>query len=122
MRDIQAEKITEGVKQACIDACRNLPDDVLDALKRSLEIEDSPAGRDVLEQLIENARIAREEQIPLCQDTGIAVVFVEIGQDAHIADGDLREAINEGVRRGYVEGYLRKSVVPASPGPRQHRG
>lgn len=111
MREISADKITDGVRQACIDACRNLPEDVVDALKRSLEIEESPAGRDVLEQLIENARIAREEQMPICQDTGIALVFVEIGQDAHIVGGDLAEAINEGVRQGYDEGYLRKSVV-----------
>jgi len=125
MRDIAADKITDGVRQACVEACRDLPDDVLDALKRSLEIEDSPAtfcsagtscprrtrGRDVLEQLIENARIAREEQMPICQDTGIVLVFVEIGQDAHVIGGDLTEAINEGVRQGYDEGYLRRSVV-----------
>jgi fumarate hydratase subunit alpha len=111
MRDIPTDKITDGVRQTCINACRDLPDDVLDALKRSLEIEDSPAGRDVLEQLIENARIARTEQLPICQDTGIALVFVEIGQDAHVVGGDLSEAINEGVRQGYDEGYLRMSIA-----------
>lgn len=111
MREIAAGIITENVKNACIEAARNLPDDVLDALKRSLEIEESPAGRDVLEQLIENARIARTEQMPICQDTGIALVFVELGQDAHIVGGDLNDAINEGVRQGYDEGYLRKSIA-----------
>lgn len=111
MREIQAGQITEHVRQACIEACCNLPEDVLEALKRSREIEESPAGRDVLDQLVENAEIARTRQMPICQDTGFAIVFVEIGQDAHIADGDLYEAINEGVRRGYCEGYLRKSIV-----------
>lgn len=111
MREISTQLITDNVKLACIEACCNLPDDVLDALKRSRESEDSPAGRDVIEQLIENAEIARAEQMPICQDTGFAIVFVEIGQDARIAGGDLYEAINEGVRQGYQEGYLRKSIV-----------
>jgi len=99
------------VKQACIEACRNLPEDVLEALRHAHQIEESPAGREVLEQLIENAEIARAEQMPICQDTGVTIVFVEIGQDAHIVGGDLYGAINEGVRRGYEDGYLRKSIV-----------
>lgn len=111
MREIQAETITEKVQQACIDACCNLPEDVLEALKRSREIEESPAGRDVLEQLIENAEIARARQMPICQDTGFAIVFAEIGQDAHIVGGDIYEAINEGVRQGYEQGFLRKSIA-----------
>lgn len=111
MREISTELITENVRRACIEACCNLPEDVLDALKRSREIEESPAGKDVIEQLIENAEIARSEQMPICQDTGFAIVFVELGQDAHIVGGDLYAAINEGVRRGYEEGYLRKSIV-----------
>lgn len=111
MRDINAADITENVKRACIEACYCLPEDVEQALRRGLEVEESPVGCDVLEQLIENAAIAREEQVPICQDTGFALVFVELGQDAHITGGDLYEAINEGVRQGYDEGYLRKSIV-----------
>jgi fumarate hydratase subunit alpha len=111
MREISTQLITDNVKRACIEACCNLPDDVMDALKRSREIEESPAGKDVIEQLIENAEIARNERMPICQDTGFAIVFAEIGQDAHVVGGDLYEAINEGVRQGYQEGYLRKSIV-----------
>lgn len=111
MREIGSDLITENVRKACIEACCELPSDVLDALKRSLDTEESPAGKDVLEQLVENAEIARTERMPICQDTGFALVFVELGQDAHIVGGDLTEAINEGVRRGYEEGYLRKSIV-----------
>jgi len=103
--------ITERVSKACVEACNALPDDVREALERALAMEESPAGRDVIEQLIENAKIAREEQVPICQDTGLTLVFVELGQDAHVVDGDLYEAINVGVRRGYEEGHLRKSIV-----------
>lgn len=111
MREISSNRITENVQRACIEACCDLPEDVLDALKRSLAIEESPAGKDVIEQLIENAEIACTERMPICQDTGLTLVFVELGQDAHIVGGDLYESINEGVRRGYEEGYLRKSIV-----------
>ena len=111
MREIEASLITECVKDACIRACTELPEDVLDALRRARESEDSPAGLAVLNELIENAEIARAEQVPICQDTGLALVLVEIGQDVHITGGGLTDANNEGVRRGYDEGYLRKSIV-----------
>ncbi len=110
MREIDTSLIIDHVRDACIEACLVLPADVADALKRARGIEDSPTGRDVLDQLIENAEIAASESIPMCQDTGLTLVFVEIGQEVHVAGG-LVEAINEGVRRGYGEGYLRKSVV-----------
>ncbi|OFX15482.1 MAG: fumarate hydratase [Armatimonadetes bacterium RBG_16_58_9] len=111
MREIDAGLITECVRNACIKACNELPDDVLDSLRRARELEESPVGRDVIDQLMENAAIALDEQVPICQDTGVALVFLEMGQDAHVIGGGLYEAINEGVRRGYNEGYLRKSVV-----------
>jgi fumarate hydratase subunit alpha len=111
MRDVNVQTVIDGVRYSCIEACNVLPDDVLDALKRASKIEESPIGRNVLDQLIENARIAREEAVPICQDTGLTIVFVELGQEVHITGGSLTEAINEGVRRGYEEGYLRKSVV-----------
>ena len=94
-----------------IEANYHLGDDVLAALRQARDIEVSPVGREMLDQLIENAAVAREDEMPLCQDTGLAVVFVELGQDLHIVGGRFYEAINEGVRRGYKEGYLRKSVV-----------
>ena len=111
MREITCEEITETVARLCIEANYHLGDDVLAALRQARDIEVSPVGREMLDQLIENAAVAREEELPLCQDTGLAVVFVELGQDLHIVGGWFYEAINEGVRRGYKEGYLRKSVV-----------
>ena len=111
MREITCEEITETVARLCIEANYHLGDDVLAALHQARDIEVSPVGREMLDQLIENAAVAREEEMPLCQDTGLAVVFVELGQDLHIVGGGLYEAINEGVRRGYKEGYLRNSVV-----------
>ena len=111
MREIRCEKITEKVTRLCIEANYYLSDDVLKALRQARDAEVSPVGREVLDQLLENADVAREEEMPLCQDTGLTVVFLEVGQDAHIVGGDLYEAIHEGVRRGYEEGYLRKSVV-----------
>ncbi|HQM90839.1 MAG TPA: fumarate hydratase, partial [Syntrophales bacterium] len=93
-----------------IDANCNLGEDVLAAFDRAIETDESPVAREVLRELKENARIARDEQSPLCQDTGLAVLFVEVGQDVHVTGGDLKEALNEGVRRGYGEGYLRKSA------------
>lgn len=111
MREIDASLITQRVKDACVKACTELPEDVLDALRRARESEESPTGLAVLDELVENAEIARSEQVPICQDTGLALVLVELGQDAHITGGDLNKAINEGIRRGYDEGYLRKSIV-----------
>lgn len=111
MREISASEITRLLKTACMDACWALPSDVFDALKASREIEESPVGRDVIDQLVENAEIAYNEQVPICQDTGLALVFVELGQDAHVVGGGLYDAINEGVRQGYEDGYLRKSIV-----------
>ncbi len=110
IRDISTQEIIKVVRNLCIDANYNLGDDVLLAFKEALEREDSGAAREVLKELIENAKIARTEKVPMCQDCGLAVVFMEIGQDVHITGDDLREAINQGVRQGYMEGYLRKSV------------
>ncbi len=111
MREIEASRITEVVAQLCMDANFELGEDVIRALERALSEEESPSGIEVLKSLLENAEIASEERIPICQDTGFAVVFVELGRDVRIVGGDLYDAINEGVRRGYNEGYLRKSIV-----------
>ena len=110
IREISTREIIKVVRNLCIDANYNLGDDVLLAFNNAIEKEDSGTGREVLKELIENARIAREEKVPMCQDCGLAVVFIEIGQDVHITGGDLGDAINEGVRQGYMEGYLRKSA------------
>lgn len=111
MREIFADQITEAVARLCIDSNYYLGDDVLTALRKYRALEVSPVGREVLDQILENADVARDRQMPLCQDTGITVVFLELGQDAHIVGGDLNAAIAEGVRRGYKDGYLRKSIV-----------
>lgn len=111
MREIKASKITEAVAQLCQSANFELGEDVLKALKKAEREEESPLGKETLRQLLENARIAREELLPLCQDCGTAVVFLEIGQDVHIVGGDLNKAIEKGVSKGYIEGYLRKSMV-----------
>lgn len=111
MREIKAKDITETVARLSKEANFYLGEDVIAALKKARQQEESPAGRQILDQLLENAGIAAKEQMPLCQDCGLAVVFVEMGQDAHITGGDLVQAINEGVRKGYAEGYLRKSAV-----------
>lgn len=110
MREIKASAITEAVAQLCQEANIVLGDDVLAAIKQAQKTEESPLGKEVLSQLIENARIAKEERLPLCQDCGTAVVFLEIGQEVHIT-GDLNAAVEDGVRRGYSQGYLRKSMV-----------
>ncbi len=110
MREINAKQITETVKKLCIDANLNLGEDVLAAFDRGEQMEESPVGKEIFQQLKENARIAREEKVAMCQDTGLAVVFVEMGQDVHISGGDFNQAIHEGVRQGYQEGYLRKSA------------
>jgi len=111
MREIPVEEITKTIRKLCITANTVLGDDVVEALKKGYEKEESPVGKDIFRQLLENARIAREEGIALCQDTGLAVVFVEMGQDTHIVGGDLNESINEGVRQGYKDGYLRASSL-----------
>ena len=110
IREISTKEIIKVVRDLCIDANYDLGDDVLLAFNQAIEKEDSGTGREVLKELIENARIAREEKVPICQDCGLAVVFIEIGQDVHITGDDLKEAVNEGVRQGYMEGYLRKSA------------
>lgn len=110
MRTIHPPQITEAVAELCRRANFELPSDVVDALVRAREAETSPLAADILDKLIENARIAREERIAMCQDCGLAVVFVELGREAHVT-GDLYEAIDEGVRRGYEAGYFRKSVI-----------
>ncbi len=110
MREIDVTEVTERVKHLCMDANYDLGEDVLQSFDRAIEKEESPVAIDVLEQLKENARIARDERIPICQDTGYTVVFVELGQDVQVVGGDLNEAIQNGVRQGYQEGYLRKSV------------
>ena len=111
MREIKTRVVTQTVARLCQEANFALGEDVITALRQALETEESPPGREVLSQLLENARIAREEHLPLCQDCGTAVVFLEIGQEVHISGGDLYTAIAEGIRQGYSQGYLRKSMV-----------
>ena len=111
MRTIHVSEITKNIKEMCIEANHFLTNDMDDALKKACLSEKSPLGKQVLDSLQENLKIAGEDMIPICQDTGMAVIFVEIGQDVHFEGGLLEDAINEGVRRGYVDGFLRKSVV-----------
>ncbi len=111
MREIHVDEIRDNIAQICLDAAYNLSEDVITAFDRAIETETAPGAKEIIELLKENARIAKEEHIPICQDTGIAVFFVEIGQDLRIKNGFIVDAVNEGVRKGYKEGYLRKSVV-----------
>lgn len=111
IRTVEVEEITENIREMCIEANHFLAPDMGRALSRAAASEKSPLGRQILGQLEENLEIAAEEMIPICQDTGMAVVFIEAGQDVHLKGGSLEDAVNEGVRRGYVEGFLRKSVV-----------
>ena len=111
IRTVQVEEITENIKEMCIEANHYLSEDMKAALVRAEREEESPVGKQILGQLEENLDIAASEMIPICQDTGMAVVFLEIGQDVHLEGGNLEDAVNEGVRRGYTEGFLRKSVV-----------
>jgi len=120
MRKIQATQITDAVKREIIDANLVLGQDMVEALRRAVDMEDSEVGVDILERLLENAELAQTYRIPICQDTGLVVVFVEFGQEATVVGGDLRQAIEEGVRQGYQEGYLRKSVC--HPFTRQNTG
>lgn len=111
MRTIHTDEIIKNIRQMCIDASLNLSDDISNAICAAAEHERSPIGRQILQQLQENMDIAAAEQIPICQDTGMAVVFLKLGQDLHIEGMDLSDAVNEGIRQGYTDGYLRKSVV-----------
>jgi fumarate hydratase subunit alpha len=111
MREIKTDTIIEAVRKIVMDAATDLGEDVLAAIEEAKKVEESPVGKDILDQITENARISREEKAPMCQDTGFAVLFVELGQEVHIVGGDFNEALNEGVRRGYKDGYLRKSVL-----------
>ena len=111
MREIKISEITETISRLFQEACYYLPEDVLTALKNARKKEEAPVARDVLDRILENTEIAAKGEIPLCQDTGNAIVFLELGQEVHITGGDLYTAVNEGVRQGYDKGYLRKSVV-----------
>ena len=111
MREIEAGRVTEAVRDLCIEANTRLPQDHLSALRRALDAEESELGREVIERLLENAEVARKRCIAFCQDTGYAVFFVELGSEVRITEGEIGNAIDEGVRRGYGEGYIRKSIV-----------
>ena len=111
MREVNVSIITDNIKEMCIEANHFLTDDMKNVFEKAVKNEESALGKQVLGQLEENLKVAGEEMIPICQDTGMAVVFINVGQDVHLIGGDITDAINEGVRRGYVDGYLRKSVV-----------
>ena len=111
MKEIHVTAITEAVAGLAVEACCRLPEDMVEAMRAARAQEPSPVGRNILDQLLENAAIAARETMPICQDTGLAVVFAEVGQDVRIVGGGFEDAVNEGVRRGYVDGYLRKSCV-----------
>ncbi len=111
MREVNVDKVTENIKEMCIEANHFLTDDMKKVFKNAVVSEESPLGKQVLNQLNENLDIAAKDMIPICQDTGMAVVFINVGQDVHFTNGNITDAINEGVRQGYVDGYLRKSVV-----------
>ena len=111
IRTINVDKVTENIREMCIEANHYLTPDMKKRLDEAVQGEESPLGRQILEQLEENLSIAGNDMIPICQDTGMTVVFMEIGQDVHFEGGNLTDAVNEGVRQGYVKGYLRKSVV-----------
>ena len=111
MRNVHISEITRNIKEMCIEANHFLSEDMSAAMKNAVQTEESPLGKQILNQLQENLQIAGEDMIPICQDTGMAVVFLKVGQDVHFVGGNVEDAVNEGVRRGYVDGYLRKSVV-----------
>lgn len=121
MREISAHKIKETVQQLCLESNTRLSEDVIEALNKALKNETSPSGREILRQILRNAEIARKEKLPLCQDTGTAVVFIDLGQEVRIIDGSLEEAVNEGVSLGYHKGFLRKSIV-GDPFKRKNTG
>ncbi|MEW5922665.1 MAG: fumarate hydratase, partial [Candidatus Zixiibacteriota bacterium] len=111
MREIKTDTIIDAVRKLAMDAATDLGQDVVKALEDAKKVEASPVGKDILQQIIDNAKIAYDEKAPMCQDTGFAVLFVELGQDLHIVGGNYEDALNEGIRRGYKDGYLRKSVL-----------
>lgn len=111
MRDVNVSEITNNIKEMCIEANHFLSEDMKKVFKNAVDSEESPLGKQVLNQLNENLSIAASDMIPICQDTGMAVIFINVGQEVHFTGGDITDAINEGIREGYVEGYLRKSVV-----------
>lgn len=111
MRELNVDIITQNIKEMCIEANHFLTDDMKKVFKNAVAIEESPLGKKVLNQLNENLDIAGNDMIPICQDTGMAVIFINVGQEVHFTNGNITDAINEGVRQGYVDGYLRKSVV-----------
>ena len=122
VRELDVARITEAVAMLAVKACTYLGDDLVAFFEKAAEREESETGKDILAQLLENSRLARDKNMPLCQDTGLAVVFLEIGQDVHLVGGDLEAAVNEGVRKGYGEGYLRKSAVADPIGARVNTG
>jgi fumarate hydratase subunit alpha len=122
VRELDVSRITDAVAKLAVDTCTYLGDDMVAFFEKAAERDESATGRDILAQLLENARLARDTNMPLCQDTGLAVVFLEIGQDVHLVGGDLQEAVHEGVRRGYTDGYLRKSSVTDPLGERKNTG
>jgi fumarate hydratase subunit alpha len=111
MREVNVRDISDTVRELAITSNCVLGDNEVACFKKMIEVEESPTGKEILDLMLENARIAREEQIPICQDTGMAVVFLEVGQDVHLVGGDINEAVNDGIRRGYEDGYLRKSIL-----------
>lgn len=121
MREVNVKLVSDAVKDLSITTNCILGDEEVGYIKKMLKVEESPTGKEILEMMLENARIAREEMIPICQDTGFTVVFLEVGQDVHFVGGDINEAIADGVRRGYTEGFLRKSIL-ADPIKRVNTG
>jgi fumarate hydratase subunit alpha len=111
MKEVSVKEISEAVRELSMKSNMVLGDAELDYIKKMLDVEESPTGKEILSMLLENARIAREEEIAICQDTGFTVVFIDLGQDVHLVGGDLNEAVADGVRKGYQEGYLRKSIL-----------
>jgi fumarate hydratase subunit alpha len=122
MRKIQCRTITDTVASLFQDACVHLPPDVIVSLKRAARVEKSPLGRQTIKSILENITVAEDHLLPVCQDTGTAVVFLELGQDVHIAGGNLTEAVNRGIKKGYVEGFLRKSMVQRPFSARKNTG
>ncbi|PKK83316.1 MAG: fumarate hydratase [candidate division Zixibacteria bacterium HGW-Zixibacteria-1] len=121
MREIKTDTIIDAVRKLTMDAATDLGEDVINSLVSAKKVEASPVGKDILQQIIDNAKIAYDEKAPMCQDTGYAVLFVELGQDVHIVVGNYEDALNEGIRRGYKDGYLRKSVL-SDPIERKNTG